>query len=236
MGTYFERNIHPPGCARLGEALCDWFRGGCGRLGGMRVMGVGLAVVLLAGCQATSFHAGLSPQAQPVPQGSTLGVAPFENLSPNRHAGLAAADLASSILIAQGYFHVVEVGMVQDDPSTRLRRLELTPWERQLGVNPIAAAAVGRSLKADYILAGAVGEYGFVDGFGETATVGVTLRLVRSATGEVIWAGSMSRRVNGAAFSEESAHRLTHRVMNDLLKRLVVDLQKLQRRPLRAVG
>jgi TolB-like protein len=89
-----------------------------------------------------------------------------------------------------------------------------------------AAAAVGRALKTDYVLAGSVGEYGFVDGFGETATVGFNVRLVHSAEADVVWAGSLSRRVSTVAFSQESAHRLAHQVLQDLLGQMIRDLTR----------
>jgi hypothetical protein len=69
-----------------------------------------------------------------------------------------------------------------------------------------------------------VGEYGFVDGFGETANVGMTLRLVRVADGAVAWAGSLSRRAACGAFSEESVHRLGHEVLRELLEALMSEL------------
>ena len=185
-------------------------------------------LLLLAGCSATTVHTRIRPGTAPILRHSTLAVVPFENLSANRNSGLAVTDLASSVLFAQDYFQLVEVGVLQDESAVKLRRFEISPWERQLGVNPAAAAMVGRSLKADYVLAGSLGEYGFVDGFGETAAVGITVRLVRSSDAEVLWAGSLSRRVGSVAFSEESAHRLAHQVLEDLLDLLLKDVLTLK--------
>jgi len=183
--------------------------------------------VLLSGCRATTVHSHIGPEASGFPPGATLVVVPFENLSNNRNAGLVATDLATSVLLAQAYFRMQEVGEVQDDEDVRFRRLETTPWERQLGANAVAAAAVGRSCKVDCVLTGSVGEYGFVDGFGETATVGMSVRLVDSASAQVVWSGSLSRRVGSVAFSEESAHRLAHQVLSDLLGQMEADLRQL---------
>jgi TolB-like protein len=189
-------------------------------------MGVGLSALLLfTGCARSTLNTSLRPETVLVPPKATLAVVPFENLSNHRTAGLAATDLAASILYSQDYFRVVDASQVQDDKDVRFRRMETSAWERQLGVNVAGAAAVGRALNTDCVLAGALGEYGFVDGFGETATVGVTLRLVRSSNSEVLWAGSLSRRAASAAFSEESAHRLLHEVLRDLLGRMIRDLR-----------
>jgi TolB-like protein len=174
-----------------------------------------LAVALSNGCSTTTVTSG-----KPAGGGRSLAVVPFENLSNHRHAGLIMTDLATTILQLSPKFDVREVSRVAGDEKVRLRRLETDPWERQVGVNTANAAAVGAAVKADYALAGSVGEYGFVDGFGETANVGVTLRLVEVSTGKVVWAGALSRKTATTAFSEESVHRLAHQVLVELLGRM----------------
>jgi TolB-like protein len=202
------------------------------RKGFITVLGPVTAALMLffaAGCASTTVNTALTrPQAGGAPPaaGASIAVIPFENLSTSRNAGLAVTDLATSILYASGYFQVVEVSGLQDDADVRFRRFDLSPWERQLGVNTTAAAAAGRAAQADYVLAGSVGEYGFIDGFGEAATVGITVRLVRSSNAQVLWAGSLSRHASSLAFSEESAHRLAHEVMRELLGRMLRDLQR----------
>jgi TolB-like protein len=178
-----------------------------------------LLLTLFAGCSTTTITTG--PH---VPGGKSIAVVPFENLSNQRHAGLVMTDLATTILHVSPAFDVREVSDPTLDEEVRLRRLETDPWERQVGVNTAAAAAVGAALEVDHVLAGSVGEYGFVDGFGETANVGLTLRLVRVSDGEVIWAGSLSRKTATTAFSEESIHRLGHRVLVELLGRMEGEL------------
>jgi TolB-like protein len=193
---------------------------------GLELLGALLLLAALgAGCAArtTSFY--VDPQAATYSRGATVAVVPFENLTAYRNAGLALTDLASSALYERDYFKVIDVSQLQDEGAIRFRRLETAAWERQLGLNPAAAAAVGREAGAALVLTGSIGEYGFVDGFGETATVGISLRLVRSEDGEVMWAGSMSRRVASLAFSEESAHRLGHQVLRKLIGRMVEDFQ-----------
>ncbi len=151
----------------------------------------------------------------------SIAVVPFENLSHSRNAGLIMTDLASSILYAQDRFRVVEVSRLNDDKEVKLRRLDVTPWERQLGVNTAAAVTVGRDLKVDWVLVGSVGEYGFVDGFGETANVGGNLRLVRVSDEQVVWASAFSKRAAASAFSQDSIHRLTQEVLREQLSRMV---------------
>jgi len=180
------------------------------------------------GCSSSSVDTRILPEAAELPLDSSIVVVPFENLSSSRNAGLAVADLATSVVYASAFFQVIEISDLQDDDQMRFRRLELAPWERQIGINTANASAIGRALNADVVLCGSVGEYGFVDGFGETAAVGITVRLVRSADARVLWSGSLSRRVSSVAFSEESVHRLSQKVLEALLGRMVRELAQEQ--------
>src|SRR3989442_1460815 len=132
----------------------------------------GFSLLLFAGgCGTTTLTTGRRSDLSPPLLGAKIAVVPFENLSHSRNAGLIMTDLATTALYAEDYFHVVEVSSLAEDKETRFRRFDISPWERQLGVNTAAAAEIGHSLKTDWVLAGSVGEYGFIDGFGETANV-----------------------------------------------------------------
>ncbi len=177
------------------------------------------AIFATTGCSTTTLTSGKHS-----PGGMAIAVVPFENLSNHRHAGLIMTDLATTLLHVSQKFDVREVSDVELDKDIRLRRLETDPWERQVGVNTAAAAQVGAALEVGHVLAGSVGEYGFVDGFGETANVGLTLRLVKVETSEVVWAGSLSRKAATTAFNEESVHRLAHQVLIELLGRMETEI------------
>lgn len=175
------------------------------------------SLVLTSGCSTSTMTAGAKPGAALPAPTATMAVVPFENLSNQRHAGLILTDLATTILHVETGYQIKEVSGLSDNETVRLRRLETDPWERQVGLNTAAAVAVGKELEVGYVLAGSVGEYGFVDGFGETANVGITLRLVDVASGQVVWAGTLSRKASSPAFNDESVHRLAHEVMLNLL-------------------
>src|SRR5690606_36568095 len=128
---------------------------------------LGLLLALATGCSTTTLTSG-----KPAGGGASLVVVPFENLSNQRHAGLILTDLATTILHLSPAFAVQEVSAANADEAICLRRFEIDPWERQVGMNTAAAIEVGAALETTYVLAGSVGEYGFVDGFGETANVG----------------------------------------------------------------
>jgi TolB-like protein len=190
--------------------------------------------VLLAGCTTRTLTSAWQPDARMPETGSSLAVVPFENLSSSRNAGLVLTDLATSLLYAERAFKVVELGGLAEDQGQVLRRMEIAPWERQVGLNTATAASVGKALQTDYVLVGSVGEYGFVDGFGETATVGVNLRLLHVEEERVAWAGALSRRAACTAFSEESVHRLGHEVLRELLGQMVRTMDELRRTDSRA--
>lgn len=174
-------------------------------------------LAFMSGCSTSTTTAGAKPGTALPVTGSSMAVVPFENLSNQRHAGLIMTDLATTVLHVESSYQVKEVSGLSSDENIRLRRLETDPWERQIGINTAAAVQVGREVNVDYVLAGAVGEYGFVDGFGETANVGITLRLVDVSSEQVVWAGTSSRKASSPAFNDESVHRLAHEVMLDLL-------------------
>jgi TolB-like protein len=182
-----------------------------------------MGLIVATGCATRTLSTG-RPSGAPIPSSeSSLAVVPFENLSHNRNAGLILTDLATTLVYAQRRFRVIEVSQVPD-PEQKLRLLDVSPWERQIGINTAAAVRVGQALGAEWVLVGSVGEYGFVDGFGETANVGITLRLVRVEDSRVSWAGSLSRRAACGAFSEESVHRLGHEVLRELIGALIRDI------------
>ncbi len=195
-----------------------------------------LTVLLAAGCRTQTVTSAWQRDAKLPENGSSLAVAPFENLSSTRNAGLILTDLATSLLYANRAFKVVELSGLAEDKDTTLRRLEIAPWERQVGLNTATAARLGKALQTDYVLVGSVGEYGFVDGFGETATVGVNLRLLRVDEETVVWAGALSRRAACTAFSEESVHRLAHEVLHELLGEMTRTLGEQRRAESRAAN
>jgi TolB-like protein len=185
---------------------------------------IGALAVLAVSCASSSMSTDSGRLATPPADRESIAVIPFENLSHSRNAGLILTDLASSILYAQERFRIVEVSRLNDDKEAKLRRFDITPWQRQLGVNTAAGVAIGKILQVDWVLVGSVGEYGFVDGFGETANVGGNLRLVHVSDEQVVWASAFSKRAAVSAFSQDSVHRLTQEVLNEQLTRMVQEI------------
>src|SRR5262245_4793563 len=110
------------------------------------VIPVGALAVLIAGCASSSMSTDSGRLAAPPADRESIAVIPFENLSHSRNAGLIMTDLASSILYAQDRFRIVEVSRLNDDKEAKLRRFDITPWQRQLGVNTAAGVAIGKIL------------------------------------------------------------------------------------------
>ncbi|MCF7709164.1 MAG: CsgG/HfaB family protein [Verrucomicrobia bacterium] len=182
------------------------------------------ATVFMSGCAYSTTTSAVPLNKETARGAPSIAVAPFENLSTYKNAGLAVTDLANTLLYAQKHFRVVEVSSLQKTDTTEFRNLETVPWEKQLGANTAIGIELGKRLETDYILAGSIGEYGFIDGFGENANVAINLRLVEVDSGAVKWTGSMSRRVCTPAFNEESVHKLAHNVLIDLLDRMDAEI------------
>jgi TolB-like protein len=183
--------------------------------------------LLISGCANSTLTSGIPATSATHPQAPTLAVAPFENLSRNKNAGLIMTDLANTILQTRGRYIVRDISVLQDNEGSVFRRHDNDPWELQIGLNAAAALKIGRELDnppTDYVLAGSVGEYGFVDSFGETVSVGVNLQLLRVHDGVSIWTGSLTQRRSSLPFDEESAHRLAHVVLKNLVNTMIKQL------------
>ena len=188
--------------------------------------------LLISGCTTSTLTSGIPATSETHPQAPTLAVAPFENLSRYKNAGLSMTDLANTILQTKGRYIVKDISALQDDKTTVFRRFETDEFGQQIGLNAESALKIGRKLAdppTDYVLAGSIGEYGYVDGFGETVAVGVNLQLLRVHDGASIWIGSESRRRSSPAFDEESAHRLAHLVLERLIDAMIKDLDEQER-------
>jgi hypothetical protein len=108
---------------------------------------IGLCGLFAGGGCATRTLTTARPADAPIPaNGASLVVVPFENLSHNRNAGLILTDLATTLVYLQNRFRVIEVSRMRD-AETRLRQLEVSPWENQVGLNTASAVRVMGSVK-----------------------------------------------------------------------------------------
>ncbi|MGH7299699.1 MAG: hypothetical protein ACREJE_04725, partial [Candidatus Rokuibacteriota bacterium] len=82
---------------------------------------------------------------------------------------------------------------------------------------------LGRLLQVSHVLQGSVTEYRYKPGLSEAPAVGLTARLVESASGEVVWTASHAR-VGLSWIREDGLARVAQRVTHDMADHLTAAL------------
>jgi polysaccharide biosynthesis protein PelC len=144
-------------------------------------------------------------------------VFPFENLSTNAGGGdIATANFLTELRHA-GRFPVADAAMVIKplaDAKEPLGDLSALSMARKM--------ELAKAVNADAVITGKVTEFKYKSGLGEEPVVGLNVQMVKIATGEVVWNGSVS--VTGGLFSfvEPSLNRYAQCAA----RRLVCSLKK----------
>lgn len=170
-----------------------------------RVIGILLLIVFsafAAGCAANYETNQLAEMRNP-DEAIVLAVMPFQGVSESPGSGLIVADILANQLYALGKYVLVTPELV----ATRMANQEgevLSPKD------------VGVLVGAPYILTGRVTEYTYKSGVGEHPVVGITARLIDTATGSVLWSATRARTGGGNWFQEDSLSRLSTKTCQDL--------------------
>jgi len=182
--------------------------------------------------------------AKPQSTKPRVAVLEFKNKADNQwwwHGGAAAAqDVFVTELVKSGKFRVVE-----------REQLEALMKEKNLtlsgDVDPATAVRVGKLLGVNYLLTGAVTEYGAEDkgahgsgfrglpGFGvhkKTFTAALNARLIDTSTGEIVWADEARSEeshsnvdVGGFGGGVSNDERMFDKVMKPCIQKLVASLK-----------
>lgn len=180
-----------------------------------------LAVVLLAwGCAsgrggAVTFH---DPNMD-FSQLQRVAVMPFANLTQLTQASERVRDVFMTMLQAGGSLYVLPAGEVTRG-TNRARIFNVTQPTGD------EAVALGKELKVDAIILGVVREYGEVRSGNSTANVvAVSLQLIETQSGKVVWSASSSQggvtagdRLLGG--KGEPMNVVTERAVRDLIDKL----------------
>jgi TolB-like protein len=172
------------------------------------VLVVAAALLTVFGC-ASTVQEWVKPGAGRV---GRIAVLPFENQTTALRAGQAAADLLVTELLATGAMAVMDPSEAAD----LLRRENLDPADA--GRLP-SAQRIGRLLQVSHVLQGSVTEYRYKPGLSETPAVGVTARLVETASGEVVWSASYAR-LGSSWIREDGLGRVAQQVAHDMAAHL----------------
>ena len=177
-----------------------------------RAVLLAIGVLTLLGC-ASAVQEWVKPGAGRV---ARVAVLPLENQTSSLRAGQAVTDLLVSEILATGAIAVMDPSEAAD----LLRRENLDPADA--GRLP-SAQRIGRLLQVSHVLQGSVTEYRYKPGLSETPAVGVTVRLVDVASGEVVWTASHAR-LGSSWLREDGLARVAQRVAHDMAAHLATAL------------
>lgn len=172
-------------------------------MGLIRVITLGLATLLVAGC--ASFTGKQSPAFK---RDASWGLVPMVNYSQTPQAGERSEQILISVLTNRGlqpkiYPPAQQTNLVLMDESERLATgLE---WARRQ--------------QLDYVISGSVEEWQYKSGLDGEPAVGVSLRVLDPATGKVLWSNSGAR----AGWSRESLAGTAQKVIGKLVDDLRLD-------------
>lgn len=137
----------------------------------------------------------------------TLAVMPFHNVSGVRDSGMIVFDVLANQLYALGRYAVLTPEMV----VTRLAERE---------GDCVSPREAGALLGAPYILTGRVTEYTYKAGVGEVPVLGITVRLIDTSSGAVLWSSTQTGTGSGNWFQEDSLSLLTVKICKDIAESL----------------
>lgn len=166
---------------------------------GLWLLGV---ATLIAGC-ANQYQNNHMSMGRNMEERTVIAVMPFQGVSESPGSGLIVADILANELYALEGYVVVTPEVVAARAAAREGEV-LSPEE------------IGKLVGAPYIVSGRVTEYTYKSGVGEQPAVGVTARLIETATGRVLWSASRAGTGSAAWFQEDSLALLTSRICRDL--------------------
>jgi len=188
-----------------------------------------VSAVLLLSLSACGINRGIEKN-EPAnrvlsPLAPLVALLPFENLSEYPNAGEILTRLMATELYRQRLFNIRE----EDD---LYRQVAAEQSEKgRLPSTPPRVQQLAHKLGVDAVLLGSVTEFHYQHGLREEPVVGLSVRLVRSCDGQVVWAASRSVSGKGV-LRRESLNQVAQRVVQELVN----ELGEVERGELRCPG
>lgn len=169
----------------------------------IRCLTLALAALLAASC--TTYTGPGSPS---LPRSAQWGLVPMVNYSQTPQAGERSEQILVSSLTRKGlqprlYPHVPQGELALVDDRERLA----------------AALRWARQQRLDYVVSGSVEEWQYKNGLDGEPAVGISLRVIDPASGQVLWSRSGAR----AGWSRESLSGAAQKVIDSLVDELRLD-------------
>ena len=172
-----------------------------------KLLGIMVTAALLAACTGgpTINH---SPTPTNVNAHQQWAVLPFENNTEMPHAGEKVSAITTSLLRSRGVRNVVQI------QPTSNQKLVTTQGMRQQQVKQALRTARARHIP--YAMTGTVNEWRYKAGLDGEPAVGVTLNLIDTRTGRVVWSAAAS----DAGWGKDSLADIAQNLIDDSLDSL----------------
>ena len=173
---------------------------------------------LLAGC-ATSGGDLFRDNSMDFGSIKTVVIMPLNNISRDQLAGERVRDVFTSMLMATGSVYTLPTGEVARGIASVNVSSIVAPTTEEV-------VKLGKALKAEAVITGAVREYGDVRSGSATADIiSLSLQMTETQTGRVIWSASstqggigiMERLFGGGG---KALNEVTEKAVNDLINKL----------------
>lgn len=184
------------------------------------VLAVALGSLALGGCRTAGGGQRYQDKNMDFASIKTVAVLPFQNLSRDNLAADRVRDVFSSMLLATNAVYVVPAGEVVRGMGRAGIGSPTTPSVDEI-------VKLGTALKVEAVIVGVVREYGELrSGTASGNVVSMSLQLIETATGKVVWSGGTTRggiKVTDRLFGGGGAplNDVTEDAVDDLLGKLL---------------
>lgn len=176
-------------------------------------------LLLLTGCGLQASQNDYTNQTMDFGAIQSVAVLPFQNLTTDEQAAERVRDSFMGMLLATEAFYVLPPGEVNRGISRAGVRSPQTPTVEEI-------KSISNILEVEAVITGVLREYGTVrSGSTEANLVSLSLQMMETETGTVIWSASSTkggidladRLIGGGG---QPMNKVTEQVVNDLLDKL----------------
>ncbi|MCM2357201.1 MAG: CsgG/HfaB family protein [Geobacteraceae bacterium] len=146
---------------------------------------------MLSGCQSSPIKPYISKNFKGG-EGMKMAILPFDNMSKTQGAGKALENIMMIELLSRTPLTVVDPGEVSAALSQERVRMTTT-------IKREAVRNLGKNMGVNFLMVGAIHEYDFQSFTGVSGAIpviAITMRLIDTNSGDIVWAGNATRRGN----------------------------------------
>lgn len=186
-----------------------------------------LSISILAGCGSTSLSQFSAEPLGPMPR--KVAVFPLMNLTTHPYAGQIVGELLFTELK-----NIPKFSVMNNTESWKAFQGKETDVEEAALHQNVRQTAL--QLGLDAVFFGSVTEYRYKRGIDEDPVVGVTIRLMDVATGNILWGASLSKAGGCCSFGGDSLSSTAQKVCKDLVNNLLKDSSREAAHKIAAAG